>query len=82
MLGHPCSSAWEDGLTKNDTTLLGSHNLTLHQDIVLVDLTVVWEATQWGDVLLNGIGWAGSVVLSTADLTNTNVVDLLVDLGT
>jgi hypothetical protein len=82
LLGHPVLGAWEDGLTENDGALLGAHDLALHEDVVLVDLAVVREATHGGDVLLNGISGASGVVLSAVNLTNTNVVDLLVDLGT
>jgi len=82
LLGHPVLGAREDGLAEHDATLLGSHNLALDEEVVLVDLTVVGEATHGGDVLLDGIGSAGGVVLDTVDLTGTDLVDLLVDLGT
>jgi len=81
LLGHPVLGAGEDGLSENDSTLLGSHDLTLHEDVILVDFTVMWETTHGGDVLLDGISSASSVVLGTTALTSTHLVDLLVDLG-
>jgi len=81
LLGHPVLGAGEDRLAEHNTTLLGSHNLTLDEEVVLVDLTVVGETTKRGDVLLDGIGSAGSVVLDTVDLTGSDSVDLLVDLS-
>lgn len=82
LLVHPVSSGGEDRLTEGKATLLGSHNLTLDEQVVVVDLTVVGETTEGSDVLLDGISGAGGVILDTADLTGTDVVDLLVDLGT
>jgi len=37
------------------------------------------ESTEWGDVLLNGISFAHSVVSGTTDGSSTNTVDLLVE---
>lgn len=82
LLGHPVAGGWEEGLAENNWSLLDTENLTSDEEVVLVDLTVVGEATHWGDVLLNGVGVGGSVVGYTSDGTSTETVDLLVDLGT
>jgi len=82
LFGHPVAGGWEDRLTEDDCSLLGSHNLTSDKEIVLGDFTVVGETSERGDVLLNGISSGGGIVGDTADLTSTETVDLLVDLGT
>jgi len=82
LLGHPVLGAREDGLTEHDSTLLGAHNLALNEEVVLIDFTVMGEATHGGDVLLDGISGASGVILNTVDFTGTDLVDLLVDLGT
>lgn len=47
---------------------------------MVVDLTVVWETSQWGDVLLGQIVLSGSVVLDLGSWF-TDSVNLLVDFG-
>jgi len=81
LLGHPGSGAWGDGLSEDQRLLLGSDNLTLDHNEVLLDLTVVGETTHGGDVLINTVLIAGGVVLDTSDLTSSDSVDLLVDLS-
>lgn len=69
----------EQSLTQGDDALLGSHDAALDHEPVLVDLTVVRESTERGDVLLGNIHGSLSVVLV---LLKTDLVDLLVDLDT
>ncbi len=82
LFGHPVAGGWEDRLTEDDCSLLGSQNLTSDKEVILGNLTVVGETTERGDVLLNGISSGGGVVGNTADLTSTKTVDLLVDFST
>jgi len=82
VLGLPGLGGREDGLTEGDWSLASSSNTTLDKEEVLVDLTVVGEATHWGNVLGNGISFGSGVVVHTVDGTSTNTVDLLVHLGT
>lgn len=82
LFGHPLASAREDRLADNDGALTDSHDTTLDEEEVLVDLTVMRETTHGGDVLLNGIVGGHGVVLNATDGTSTNAVDLLVELGT
>jgi len=82
LLGHPVAGSWEDWLTENDWSLLGSENLTSDEEVVVVDDTVVWEATHWGNVLLNCISFSCGVVGHTSNCTSTKTIDLLVDLST
>lgn len=82
LFGHPVACGWEDRLTEDDCSLLGSHNLTSDEEVILGNLTVVGETTHGGDVLLNCISSSGGIVGNTADLTSTKTVDLLVDFGT
>ena len=81
LLGLPGLGGWEDGLTEHNWSLLGSSNTSLDEHEVLVDLSVVRESSQWSDVLLNGIGSSGSVVLGSTNCTGSNSVHLLVKLG-
>ena len=82
LLGHPVTGAGEDRLTEDHSSLLGTHNLTSNEEVVLGNLTVVGETTHGGDVLLDSIGGGGGVVGDTSALTGSETVDLLVDLGT
>jgi hypothetical protein len=82
VLGHPSAGSGEDGLAHNDGTLADAHDATLDEEVILVDLTVVGETTERGDVLLNSIVGGGSVVGNTTASTSSDTVDLLVDLGT
>jgi len=79
LLKSGTGSLWKKRLTKSDNTLLGTNDTTLNHQPILVDNTVVGEATHWGDSLLGWIVIALSVLLI---VTLTNTVDLLVDLGT
>jgi len=82
LLGHPGLDAREESLADNNRSLTGSHNATLDEEVVFVDNTVVGEATDGGDVLVNGISVAHGVVGASVDGTGTNAVDLLMDVGT
>ena len=66
-------------LADRDNTLLGSRDGSLEHEVVVLDDTVVREATHWRDLLLGDVGLGRSVgsVLAGAD-----AVDLLVELGT
>jgi len=81
LLSLPGLGSWEDGLSENDWSLSGSSNTSLDENEVLLDLSIVRESTHWGDVLLNGIGSGGSVVLGSTNGTSTNSVNLLVELS-
>lgn len=70
----------EQGFTEDEWSLLGADTATTDHDEGVVDLTVVWEATQWGDVLFGQIVFGGSVVLDGLG-GFTDSVDLLVDFG-
>jgi hypothetical protein len=70
----------EEGLSEGDDTLLRSHDATLKHDPVLVDLTVVGEATHGGDGLLGQIV-GGHGVVSVVSQSLSDSVDLLVDLS-
>lgn len=54
---------WGERLSESDDTLLGTNDAALEQDEVVVDDTVVREATHWVDGLLGdvGVGRAGSL---------------------
>ena len=75
----PARSVDHEGLAKGDDTLLGSGDGTLEDDEVVLDNTVVWEATHGRDLLLGDVRLGRGVggVLARAD-----AVDLLVELGT
>jgi len=73
------ASGGEDALTKSDGSLARSSNATLKHDPVLVDNTVVGEATNGSDGLLGEISLSGSILGITL-LADTQ--DTLVDLGT
>ena len=81
LLGLPGLDSGEDALSESDGSLAGAHDATLDNEEVLVDNTVVREATKRSDVLGDSISLSGSVVLNTMDGTGTNSVDLLVELG-
>jgi len=82
LLGLPGLDGGEDALSESDRSLPGAHDTTLDQNEVLVNFTVMREATHWRDVLDHSVGLSRRVVLDTADSTGTNPVDLVVDLGT
>ncbi len=80
-LGLPGLGNGEDALSEGDGSLAGTHDTTLEKDVVLVDLTVVGEATKRSDVLDDGVSLGGGVVLDTSHGTGTNAVNLLVELS-
>ena len=82
LLGLPGLGGGEDALSHGDGSLSGAHDTTLDKNEVLVDFTVVGEATKRSDVLGNSVGLSGGVVLDTTDGTGSNSVDLVVDLST
>lgn len=81
LLGLPGLDSGEDRLSEGDGSLAGTHDTTLDENVVLVDLTVVGEATKRSDVLGDGVSLSGGVVVSTSDDTGSNSVDLLVHLS-
>ena len=81
LLGLPGLDSGEDRLSEGDGSLAGASDTTLDEDEVLVDLTVMGEATHGGDVLLDGISLGGSVVGDTTNGTSADSVDLLVELS-
>ncbi len=87
LLARSSGGGDDNGLAEGDDTLAGTDDGTLDHDEVLVDLTVLREATKGSDGLLGDVSLGGTVVVD--DLLSTigasslaNAVDLLVDLGT
>jgi len=80
-MGSERAGLWDKSLSNGDLSLSWSHNGTLKEQEVLVDNTVMWESTDWGNVLDMSIGLSGGVVLDTSDGTSSDSVDLLVDLS-
>ena len=78
LLGLPTLDGGEDGLSESDGSLAGADDTALDEDVVFVDLTVVGEATERGDVLDDGISLGRGVVVHTVDGAGTDPVDLLV----
>ena len=68
----------DDGLSHGDDALLATSNAALQHDPVLVDNTVVGEATHRGDTLLGQVVLGGGGGLVTL---LTDAQDALVDLG-
>ena len=66
-------------LADRDNTLLGSRDGSLEHEVVVLDDTVVGEATHGSDRLVCSIGFSGSVVLI---ITTANAVNLLVKFST
>merc|ERR1719263_1091528 len=71
----------EERLSNGDLSLSWSHNVSSEKQEVLVDDTVVWESSNWGDVLLCWIVLSLGVVADSADGTLSDSEDLLVDLS-
>ena len=75
-----------EGLAEGDEATAGAGDGTLEEDVVLVDLTVVWETTERGDTLDGEIELSGGVLLGDLAVSGasslTDAVDLLVLLGT
>lgn len=80
----------DESLAESKDTLDSTKSSTLDHDEVLVDLTILRETTERGDVLVSKIVGSGGVEARGSDaLTinqgasgSTNTVDLLVDLST
>jgi len=72
---------WMHTLSDGDLSLSWTHDGTLEEHVILVDDTVMWESTDWGDVLLMWVLLGGGVVLDTSDGSLSDSVDLLVDLS-
>jgi len=81
LLGSGVLGLGEAALFENDGSLASTNNTTSNHDEVLIDDTVVREATKRSNVLLNSISLSGSVVLGSANSTSSNSVDLLVKLS-
>jgi len=62
-------------------SLSWSHDGTSKEDEVFIDDTVMWETTNWSNVLLIWILFGGGIVSNTFAGTGTNSVDLLVKLS-
>jgi len=71
----------EKRFSNGDLSLSRAHNTTSKEDEVFIDNTIVGESTNWGNVLGIGISLSGSVVVNVSDSTLTDVIDLLVKLG-
>jgi hypothetical protein len=81
LFGLPGLHDGEQSLSDDNRSLAGSDDSTLDEEEIFLDFTVVGESTHGGNVLLNGISFAGGVVGNVTDLTGTDSVDLLVHLS-
>jgi len=76
----------QKGLSQSENTLLRSNAASLDHDEVLLDQTVMGESTHGVDGLVSQIVVGGGIVLNKLSFLHvesiTDVVDLLVDLGT
>ena len=72
---------WEKSLSDGDLSLSWSADSTLDEKEILVNNTVMWESTDWGDVLGVSISFGRSVVVDTSDSTLSNSVDLGVNVS-
>lgn len=71
-----------EGLSEDQRSLLGTNAASLDHDVIVVDNTVVGEATQGGNALLSQISNGGGVSVATFVLdSDTDSVDFLVDFG-
>ena len=79
LLEIPAGSVDHEGLAESDDTLLGTGDRALEDKEVVLDDTVVGEATHGRDLLVGDVRLGGRVgdILARAD-----TVDLLVELGT
>lgn len=72
----------DETLSQDQRSLLGTNAASLDHDEIVVDDTVVGEATQGGDALFGQISNSGSISLATIILdSDADSVDLLVDFG-
>ena len=76
LLHGPLLGVGEEGLSKGEDTLLGSNAASLQQDEVLLDFSVVGEATHWGDGLVSEVVLGG-----LHGVSGSHSVDLLVDIS-
>ena len=81
LFGLPGLHDGEQSLSDDKRSLAGSDDSTLDEEEIFFDFTVVGESTHGGNVLLNGISFAGGVAGNVTDLTGTDSVDLLVHLS-
>lgn len=81
LLSLPRLRAGEDRFAENDGSLFDASDTALKEHEVLVDATVVREATHGCDVLVDGISLACRVIGSSTVGSHAHTVDLLVDLG-
>jgi hypothetical protein len=77
LLQVPTRCVDHERFAEGDNTLLGSWDRALDDKEVVLDDTVVGEATHGGDDLLGNIGLGGCVALVAS---STDTVDLLVEL--
>jgi len=68
----------DEALAESDSSLAGTRDAALEHDPVLIDLSVVGEATHRGDALLSEIGFGGGRLVV---LVGTDAEDALVDLS-
>ena len=78
LLQIPARSVDHERLAQGDDTLLGSGNRALEYEEVVLDDTVVGEATHGCDGLLGNVVLGRGIVLIS---TRANPVDLLVELS-
>ena len=71
----------EERLSDGNLSLLWSHNGTSEQEEIFVDDTIMWESTDWGDVLDMWVGFGRCIVSDSSNGTSSNSEDLMVNLG-
>merc|ERR1719323_1071009 len=85
LLKSPLLGVSEERLSQGEGPLLGSNAAALDHDEVLLDLSVVREATHWVDGLVSNVILGGSVVLHELAIlhvvASAHPVDLLVHLS-
>jgi len=69
----------KERFSQDENSLLATDTTTFDHKELLIDDTVMWETTHWGDVLVSEIVLGGTVVLATSRGGLTDSVDLLVD---
>jgi len=74
----------QEWLSQKNGSLSDAHARALDHDEVVLDLTVVWEASDWVDALFGEVGLSGTVVhvdlAALGFVAGTQSVDLLIDL--
>jgi hypothetical protein len=81
LFGLPGLDDGEESFSNDDGSLAGTDDTTLDHEEILVDFSVMRESTHGGDVLFDGISFAGTVVDNVLDGTSSYSVDLFVHLG-